>query len=135
MILTGLCRLGRDAELRYMPDGTAVLSLALAYNYGKKDAQGNRATQWVDASLFGDRATTLQPYLTKGQQINVYIDDIHIEQFQRRDNTLGTTLRGRISSLEFASSAEGNKSARQSTSAPPPTAAQQPEFDDSDIPF
>ncbi|WP_396957689.1 single-stranded DNA-binding protein [Nitrosomonas sp.] len=76
MILTGLCRLGRDAGLRYMHDGTPVLSLALAYNYGKKDAQGKRATQWVDASFFGDRAISLQPYLTKGQQINAYIDDI-----------------------------------------------------------
>lgn len=134
MILTGLCRLGRDAELRYMPDGTAVLSLALAYNYGKKDAQGKRATQWVDASLFGDSATTLQPYLTKGQQINVYIDDIHIEQFQRRDNALGTTLRGRISSLELAGSAKENKPAQQSTSAPPPTAATSSDFEN-DIPF
>ena len=122
MILTGLCRLGRDAELRYMPDGTAVLGLALAYNYGKKDEQGKRATQWVDASLFGDRAKSLQPYLTKGQQINAYIDDVRIEQFTRRDNTLGTTLRGRISSLEFAGSAAGEKPA-QGTSTPSPADA------------
>ena len=53
MYLHGLCRLGRDAELRYLTDGTPVLGMALAYNYGKKDDQGNRPTQWIDASLFG----------------------------------------------------------------------------------
>lgn len=133
MILTGLCRLGRDAELRYLPDGTAVLSLALAYNWGKKDGQGNRASQWVDASLFGDRATTLQPYLTKGQQINAYIDDIHTEQFKRKDNTVGIALRGRITSLEFAGSNASKQPTGQSTTAQ--AASKAHDDDDDDIPF
>lgn len=59
MYLHGLCRLGRDADLRYLPDGTPVLGMALAYNHGKKDEKGNRAAQWVDASLFGERAKAI----------------------------------------------------------------------------
>lgn len=133
MILTGLCRLGRDAELRYMPDGTAVLKLALAYNYGKKDAQGNRSTQWVDASLFGDRATSLQPYLLKGQQINAYIDEIHIAEFKHKDGSSGSSLRGRISSLEFASGTRPPQQGATTTQTTAP-AAGQPPYDD-DIPF
>src|SRR3546814_4735293 len=36
-ILTGLMRLGRDAELKYTAGGDAIANLALAYNYGKKE--------------------------------------------------------------------------------------------------
>ena len=83
MLLTGIARLGRDAELRFMPDGTPVAALALATNYGKKDAQGNRATQWIDGSLFGEQARKLQPYLIKGQQLCVTMTEPHVEQYNR----------------------------------------------------
>ena len=122
MYLHGPCRLGRDAELRYLSDGTPVLGMALAYNYGKKDDQGNRPTQWIDASLFGDRAKALQPYLVKGQQINALIEDVRIEQFTKRDNTVGNALRGRVVSLEFAGAAS-DKKASGSTPTPNPAGA------------
>ena len=57
MILTGLCRVGRDAELRCMPDGTAVANVSLAFNHGKKGQDGNRPSQWIDAAIFGKRAS------------------------------------------------------------------------------
>jgi single-strand DNA-binding protein len=122
MYLHGLCRLGRDAELRYLTDGTPVLGMALAYNYGKKDEKGNCPTQWIDASLFGDRAKALQPYLVKGQQINALIEDVRVEQFTKRDNTVGNALRGRVVSLEFAGAAS-DKKATGSTSTPNPAGA------------
>ena len=34
-----LGRIGCDVEVRYLPDGSAVATLALAYDYGRK-AQG-----------------------------------------------------------------------------------------------
>lgn len=117
MMLIGLCRLGRDSELRYLQDGTPVLGLALAYNYGKKDDKGNRPTQWIDASMFGERAQKLQSYLVKGQQINAVIEDVRIEQFTRRDNTVGNALRGRIVTVEFAGSAPNEKTTSTPTQA------------------
>lgn len=103
MILTGLVRLGRDAEVRSLADGTAVANLSLAYNHGKKDGDGKRPTQWIDASLWGDRATKLAEYLTKGTQIDVVLEDVHGEEFERRDGGSGYSLRARVVSLEFAS--------------------------------
>jgi len=104
-ILTGLMRLGNDAIIRYLGDGTAVANLSLAYNYGKKDAAGKRATQWVSATLWGERATKLAPYLLKGGLINVVLEDVHLETYEKRDQGgTGTALKGRVSSLEFASS-------------------------------
>lgn len=143
MMLIGLCRLGRDSELRYLQDGTPVLGLALAYNYGKKDDKGNRPTQWIDASLFGERATKLQSYLVKGQQINAVIEDVRIEQFTRRDNTVGNALRGRIVTVEFAGSAPTEKTtstpnqAGASSGSKPANATSASNFADpmDDVPF
>lgn len=143
MMLIGLCRLGRDSELRYLQDGTPVLGLALAYNYGKKDDKGNRPTQWIDASLFGERATKLQSYLVKGQQINAVIEDVRIEQFTRRDNTVGNALRGRIVTVEFAGSAPAEKTtstpnqAGASSGSKPASATTAGNFSDpmDDVPF
>lgn len=148
MILTGIARLGRDAELRYLTDGTPVASLALATNYGKKDAQGNRPTQWVDASLFGEQARKLQPYLLKGQMVSVVMTEPHIEQYQRKaDNTIGHSLRASIINLEFAGKApekpQGTAQPPQGTNQPSSQPNGQPQggsagsfgdFDD-DIPF
>ena len=115
MILTGLARLGRDAEVRYLPDGTAVANLSLAYNYGKKDGEGKRPTQWIAATLWGERAEKLAQYLLKGGLINVVLDDVHVETYEKRDQGgTGVALKGRVSALEFASSKQDNAPASAS---------------------
>ena len=64
LTITG--NLTRDAELRYLNDGTAVLSFAVADNQGK-----DKTAIFWNCSLFGKRADSLQQYLTKGQQVTV----------------------------------------------------------------
>ena len=97
--LIGLARLGRDCELRTTQSGDAVASLSLAMDYrnGRE-----KATQWVDGALWGKMAETLTQYLVKGKLVCVTLDDVHIEDFQRRDGTAGTKLVGRVSKLELA---------------------------------
>lgn len=126
MLLTGIARLGRDAELRYLTDGTPVAALALATNYGKKDAQGSRPTQWIDASLFGEQAKKLAPYLLKGQLVSVTCSEPHIDQYQRRDGTVGHALRARVINIEFAGKAPEKPAGAQgaaSTNQQAPAAA------------
>jgi len=144
MILSGLARLGRDAEVRHTSDGMAVANLALAYNYGKKDADGKRPTQWIDASLWGERATKLAQYLTKGTQISVVVEDVHGETYKKNDGTGGYSIRARVLSLEFAASKPSESKPaeqRQETKQQPATAKPKPSgghsFDDmaDDIPF
>lgn len=136
MHLIGLARLGRTVELRWTPDGKAVVNLALAYNYGKKDAKGDRATQWVEAALFDKRAEALAPHLLKGTQLNVHVSDIHIETFRRNDGSEGSKLVGFIAHLEFAGGAP------QTRPGPTPGTTQHPSRPapshddmDSDVPF
>lgn len=136
MIMTGLARLGRDTSLKYTPDGTAVCELALAFNYGRKNDEGNRPTQWVDAALFGKRAEALQPYLTKGSLICVIIDAPHIETWEKKDGNTGFKLVGRVIDIELAG---GNQSTPKQEPKPEPKPAQKQSaaFDDFDdeIPF
>lgn len=131
MIVTGIARLGRDAEVRYTANGDAVASLALAYNYGKKEG-GKQPTQWVDASLWGKRAEALAQYLTKGTLISVVLSDVHVETYQKKDGTEGQSLRARVLEVEFA----GGKRDEQPASKPARPAPADDGFDDSsDIPF
>lgn len=100
MKLIGLATLGRDAEIRVTPAGDPVANLALAFNYGKKDGNGERPTTWIDASLWGDRAEKLAEWLTKGRQFYVEVDDVHIETYEGR-NGPGAKIVGRVAQIEF----------------------------------
>lgn len=143
MILTGLARLGRDASLRYTGSGDPVLEMALAFNYGQKDGSGNKPTQWVDAYLWGKRAESLKDYLKKGTAVVVIISEPHIETWQKRDQTTGFKLVGRVLELEFAGGArdaatnpQGDKS-QPAAYSPIRPAAPASSFDDltEDVPF
>lgn len=102
--LTDIGRLGRDAELRYTPDGNAVCDLALACEYGRKGQDGKRPTQWVDATLWGKQAEAMAPYLLKGQQLHFTIDDTHVETYTKNDHSQGVKLTGRVIIIKFAGS-------------------------------
>jgi single-strand DNA-binding protein len=139
--LTGLFTLGRDAETRVTTNGTTVITLAAAYNYGRKGDDGKKPTQWVRASMFGKQAEALVPYLTKGKQVSLVIRDLHIATFQKQDGSTGTSLEGVADFDDFARGA--TPQGTQAPPPPPPRPAQAPRgstgsgFDDmdSDIPF
>ena len=114
--LAGLFTLGKDAELRTTQGGDLVARLALAYNYGRKGQDGKHPTQWVDASLWGERAEKLAEYLTKGKQFFMQLDDLHIETYQGSKGP-GSKLVGRVSNIEFT---RGERQAGAPAQAPAP---------------
>lgn len=118
MYLQGLARLGRDIEIRYLTDGTPVGSLALAFDYGRKGQDGKRPTQWIDATIWGERAEKLAEYLTRGAQISVILSDPHVETFDRRDGGQGVRLAAKVLELQFAG---GQRSEQQSPQRPAQT--------------
>lgn len=149
MKLAGLIRLGRDAELRYTPQGKPVLDIAAAWNFGRKDeATGKKPTQWAKLSLWGDRAEALAESLKKGRQYFVVCGDVNVETYEKRDGGHGFNLVGRVESLDFCDhrdDAGGERQERQAPPAPAPRAQRAPapapksssSFDDmdDDIPF
>jgi single-strand DNA-binding protein len=129
MKANGVARIGKDVEVRYSPNGDAIANLSLAFTYGKKQADGKRATQWVDATLFGKRAESLAPYLKKGGQIVAYLSDVNVQTYESKSGQ-GVKLVGKVDDLELI----GGK-VEQSTQ--PVTQSKPVELADidSDIPF
>lgn len=152
----GMARIGRDSELRYLQDGTPVLNVALAVNYGRKGDDGNRPTQWIEAAMFGERADKLAEWLVKGSAHCFTLSDMRIETYQKNDGGQGFKLAARIDDVELGPRRDGAAPAPQQhapapqqqrpAGRPAPTAAPRPApppaqsssgFDDmdDDIPF
>ncbi len=63
--------LGRDPEMRFLPNGNAVCNLNLATNEGYKDkntGQQVEKTEWHRVSAFGRLAEVMGEYLNKGSK-------------------------------------------------------------------
>lgn len=70
--VTMVARLGRDPELRTLPNGNAVCSLRVAWNQSRKDGDGWKDEPgWIDVTVFGKQGERCSQYLSKGRQIIV----------------------------------------------------------------
>lgn len=65
--------LGRDPEMRYMPDGTAVtnFSVASSRRWTGQDGQQHDETAWFRVEVWRRQAETVNQYLTKGSKVLV----------------------------------------------------------------
>ena len=65
-------RLTKNSELRYTPSGTAVTDVVVASNrIWSKDSDRQEETTFVDVTIWGRQAESLQEYLVKGRHIMV----------------------------------------------------------------
>lgn len=109
MILTGMARLGRDAEIRQTPGGDSVATLSLAYNYGRKGDDGRYPTTWINAALWGKRAEALAPYLKKGSQHCFVLTDVHTHTYEKKDGTPGVSLDARVLDVTLGPKADNQQ--------------------------
>ena len=132
----GMATLGGDMEIRFLPDGTPVGQVSLAFKLGKKGADGKYLTQWVSAAMFGKRAESLAPYMLKGSRHGFHLSDLHIDEFTGKDGEKRSSLKAKIDDVEFGGKSEGANQDRSQQQAKP---AAQPAggFDEMDenIPF
>jgi len=138
--ITGVFRIGKDAEVRFTPRGDAVSQLSLAYNYGKKGDDNKRPSQWIDASIWGKRAESLAPYLLKGSQIYAVLSDPHIQTYEGK-NGQGHKLAATVLEIELIAGQrdQAQPAQRQERPAarPAPAPSNPGDFSDmdDDIPF
>ena len=121
--------LTRDAELRAMNDGTAVLSFAVGDNQGRD----KKAIFWR-SSLFGKRAEALAPYLKKGQQVTI-VGSVTEREYTDKDGQKRTSIDVRVNDLALQG---GRPEAQQEAPRAAPRAAPQRQAThqiDEDIPF
>ena len=65
--------LGKDPELKYMPNGKAVASFSVATSQKWKDNDGNQQekTEWHNITAFEKLAEVIGEYLKKGSKVYV----------------------------------------------------------------
>ena len=71
--ITIVGNLGRDPEMRYMPDGTAVtnFSVATSRRWTGADGQPREETVWFRIEVWRKAAETANQYLSKGSKVLV----------------------------------------------------------------
>lgn len=123
-------QLGRDAEVRYLPNGDAVCSFSVADSQGKE-----KPTIWWRCSLFGKRAESLNQYLTKGMSVTV-VGNITEREYDK-DGVKMKSMDVRVNdiALQGGKRDAGIPAHPASSKAAPATAKSGFEDMDDDIPF
>jgi single-strand DNA-binding protein len=62
---------GKDAVLRRTQAGDPVLSFSIAVDQGKDKSGNKRDSVWVNCSIWGKRAESLEAYIKKGTKMVV----------------------------------------------------------------
>jgi single-strand DNA-binding protein len=80
---------GKNAEVRHLPSGQAVLSVSVANHVGFGE---RRQTIWISVSLWGKRAdSSLKNFLIPGQEVFVS-GELTLREYQANDGTMKTSL-------------------------------------------
>ncbi|MBW2313395.1 MAG: single-stranded DNA-binding protein [Deltaproteobacteria bacterium] len=134
VILVG--NLGRDPELRYTQQGTAVanFSLATSERFKKKDGTRDERTEWHRIVVWGQTAEFCSQYLSKGR--TVYIEGrLQTREWENKEGQKQKTTEIVAQEVQFVGPREGGSGgggkpagASGASGEPPPPA-------DDDIPF
>jgi len=136
-------RLGRDPEVRQMPNGEAVCNFSIATSETWKDQHGQKQerTEWHNITLYRRLAEVAGQYLKKGSQ--VYIEGrIQSRKYTGKDGIERTAYEiiGSEMKMLGGGNDSGQQNAQHTPPAPPrrqaPAAPAQPVDDiDDDVPF
>ena len=139
VILIG--RLGRDPEVRYMPNGEAVCNFSVATSESWKDQSGQRQerTEWHNITMYRKLAEIAGKYLTKGSQ--VYLEGrIQSRKYTGKDGIERTAYDIIVNEMKMLGGGNSEQPAQGETPTPPrrqapATPAAPIEDIDDDIPF
>ena len=142
VILIG--NLGRDPEVRYMPNGEAVANFSIATSESWSDKQsGNKVerTEWHNITMYRRLAEIAGQYLKKGSQ--VYIEGrIQSRKYTDKQGVERTAYEIIVSEMKMLGSRSSDNT-QGDTQPPPAPPSQRPagapakpvDDIDSDIPF
>lgn len=129
IMMIKLVRIGKDAELR-SANGKPVLSMSVVYDVGYG---ANKKSQWLNLAMWGAQAEKVVGYFTKGKQLVVRVDDVHIEEYNGK-----SSLKGTLVSFEFVQDGQRESAPQQEPQRTQERRPQQrpvQQYDESDLPF
>lgn len=103
--ITIVGNLGRDPEMRYTANGSAVTSFPVATSRGwtGADGQRNEKTVWFRVSAWERQAETCNQYLTKGQRVLVVGEIEEPYVFTDQEGNSRASLQVRARNVQFLS--------------------------------
>lgn len=124
-------RLGKDPELKYTPNGTAVcnFSIATSRKWKGQDGQKQEATTWHNIVAWGKTAEVIKEYFVKGQEIHI-MGRIDNRSYEAKDGTTKYISEVIVAEFSFTGSKSDTQQPSSSASDPNP-----PAEEDDDLPF
>ncbi len=98
--------LGRDPELSYTPQGTAVCKFTIATNERRRDKAGEQQdiTTWFRVTVWGKQGENVSRFLTKGRKV-IVLGRLHVEEWTDREGKTRQSLEVNASDVQFVDSA------------------------------
>ena len=124
--------LARDAELRETANGMAVLNFCVAVNDRRKNPQSGEWEDYpnfIECTLFGNRASGVAPYLLKGTHVSVS-GKLRQDRWEK-DGKKHSKIVIVVDEVDFT----GSKRQEQAYEQPAPAQPEQTSVFDDDIPF
>lgn len=123
--VTLIGRLGKDPEMRYMPNGEAVCTFSVATSETWNDRNGNRQerTEWHYITIYRRLAEVAGQYLKKGSQ--VYLEGkIQSEKYTGKDGIERTAYKIIVNEMKMlggkSDNAGNDDGYEENYDAPPP---------------
>jgi len=134
--------LGRDPEMRFFPDGTAVTNFSVATNRRWTDGRSGEQkeeTTWFRVSVFGKQAEACNEYLSQGRQVIVegrLIPDEYggPKVWTAQDGTVRASYELRANTVRFLGGASDSQAGGDNVQRPA-AAPRQQEQEEDEIPF
>ena len=132
-------RLGRDPELKYTSNQTAVCKFSVATSEKvKKGSEWIEHTEWFNVVTFGKQAENISKYLSKGSQ--TFLEgSFRSHEYQAKDGNQKRSYEVIARSVRFLSPKKAQDSNQSLPVDAPSTEAiegyLESGFDDDDIPF
>ena len=118
---------GKNAELKYLNSGDAILNFSVADSLGR-----DKPTIWWNCALYGKRAQALEQYITKGQSVTV-VGTITEREWTDKEGNKRKNMDVRVNEIALQGGRKDAEQQQERQAAP----AQQhaPEDSSSDLPF
>jgi single-strand DNA-binding protein len=118
--ITLMGRLGKDPELKFLANGTAVCKFSLATSRKWKDKNSGdmqEKVEWHKIVAWGKQGETINQYLHKGDQFLV-VGELRYSEWNDNDGNKRTSAEIHVEEFDFV----GNKNSKESagTSSPKP---------------
>ena len=116
-------RLARDPEMRQTTTGKNVVSFSIACDRGRKDANGQSQTDWLNVVAWDKTAEFICRYFQKGQLI-VIDGRLQSRSYQDKNGQNRTATEIVVQNVNFAGSKENTHTAQWNAQSAAPALSQ-----------